>query len=152
MLLALALLLSTFIGMEGFAYLVHKHVMHGGLWVLHESHHRPRRNAWFESNDLFGIVFAMPAIALIYLGTHGPPTLLAAGLGMTAYGFAYFVFHDVIVHRRVRHSWAPKGAYMRRIVRAHLIHHKTLTREGAVSFGFLYAPDPDRAPATARPI
>ena len=140
--LALALFFLTFIGMEGFAYLVHKHVMHGGLWVLHESHHRPRQSAWFERNDLFGIVFAMPAIALIYLGTRGHPPLLAVGLGMTAYGAAYFGFHDVIVHRRIRHSWAPKSAYMRRIVRAHLIHHKTLTKEGAVSFGFLYAPDP----------
>jgi beta-carotene 3-hydroxylase len=148
--LALALFLLTFIGMEGFAYLVHKHVMHGGLWVLHESHHRPRQNAWFERNDLFGIVFAMPAIALIYHGTRGYPPLLAVGIGMTAYGAAYFGFHDVIVHRRVRHSWVPESAYMRRIVRAHLVHHKTLTREGAVSFGFLYAPDPDRAPAGAR--
>jgi beta-carotene 3-hydroxylase len=112
------------------------------MWFLHESHHRPRQSAWFERNDLFGIVFAIPSILLIYAGTHGQPLALAVGLGMTAYGFAYFVFHDVIVHRRVRHSWAPKGAYMRRIVRAHLIHHKTLTREGAVSFGFLYAPDP----------
>ena len=148
--LALAIFFLTFIGMEGFAYLVHKHVMHGGLWVLHESHHRPRQSAWFERNDLFGIVFAMPAIALIYLGTRGHPALLAVGLGMTAYGAAYFGFHDVIVHRRIRHSWTPRSAYMRRIVRAHLIHHKTLTKEGAVSFGFLYASDPDRAPAGTR--
>jgi len=152
MLPAVALFLLTFVGMEGFAYLAHKHVMHGTLWVLHESHHRPRQNAWFERNDIFGIVFAMPAIVLIYLGTHGHPTLLAVGLGMTAYGFAYFAFHDVVVHRRIRHSWVPKGAYMRRIVRAHLVHHRTLNREGAVSFGFLYAPDPDRAPAPARSI
>jgi len=136
-----ALFLLTFIGMEGFAYLVHRHVMHGGLWVLHESHHRPRQSAWFERNDLFGIFFAIPSILLIYAGTHGRPAALAIGLGMTAYGFAYFVFHDVIVHRRVRHAWVPKSAYMRRIVRAHLVHHKTLTREGAASFGFLYAPD-----------
>ena len=27
-------------------------------------------------------------------------------------------------------------------MKAHLVHHKTLTREGAVSFGFLYARDP----------
>jgi hypothetical protein len=29
---------------------------------------------------------------------------------------------------------------MQRIVRAHLVHHKTTTKEGALSFGFLYAP------------
>ena len=141
MLLGTALFLATFAGMEAAAYLMHRYLMHGPLWLLHESHHRPRQNAWFELNDLFGIFFAIPSILLIYAGTHGHPMALAVGLGMTAYGLAYFTFHDVIVHRRVRHSWAPKGVYMRRIVRAHLVHHKTLTKEGAVSFGFLYAPD-----------
>jgi beta-carotene 3-hydroxylase len=137
---ALALFVATFAGMEALAWLMHRYVMHGPLWLLHESHHRPRQNAWFEKNDLFGIAFALPSIVLIYLGTHGQPLLLPIGAGMTAYGAAYFGFHDVIVHRRIRHAWVPKGAYLRRIVRAHLIHHKTLTKEGAVSFGFLYAP------------
>jgi beta-carotene 3-hydroxylase len=150
MLTSTLIFLLAFAGMEGFAYLVHRHVMHGALWVLHESHHRPRQSAWFELNDVFGIVFAMPAIVLIYLGTRGHPMLLPIGLGMTAYGFAYFGFHDVIVHRRIRHSWAPRGTYLRRIVRAHLVHHKTLTKEGATSFGFLYARDPgSRGPLSA---
>ena len=150
MLLGTALLLATFAGMEAAAYLMHRYLMHGPLWFLHESHHRPRQSAWFERNDLFGIFFAIPSILLIYAGTHGHPLALAVGLGMTAYGFAYFAFHDVIVHRRIRHSWAPRGAYLRRLVRAHLIHHRTLTKEGAVSFGFLYAPDfPSPAPRSA---
>jgi beta-carotene 3-hydroxylase len=146
MLTALGLFLATFLGMEGVAYLMHRFLMHGPLWLLHESHHRPRQSAWFELNDLFGILFALPSIVLIYLGTHGQAPLLAVGLGMTAYGAAYFGFHDVLVHRRVRHSWVPKGAYLRRLIRAHLIHHRTLTKEGAVSFGFLYAPDFGTAP------
>jgi beta-carotene 3-hydroxylase len=132
--------LLAFLAMEGIAYLMHKHLMHGPLWMLHESHHRPRQGV-FERNDLFGVFFALPSIVLIYLGTHGQPMLLAVGCGMTAYGAAYFGFHDVVVHRRVRTSFVPRGTYLRRIVRAHLIHHRTLTREGAVSFGFLYAPD-----------
>jgi beta-carotene 3-hydroxylase len=146
MLTALGLFLATFLGMEGVAYLMHRYLMHGPLWLLHESHHRPRQSAWFELNDLFGILFALPSIVLIYLGTHGQAPLLAVGLGMTAYGAAYFGFHDVLVHRRVRHSWVPKSAYLRRLIRAHLIHHRTLTKEGAVSFGFLYAPDFGTAP------
>jgi beta-carotene 3-hydroxylase len=147
---SLALFVLTFVGMEALACVLHKHVMHGFMWFLHESHHRPRHSAVFELNDLFGIFFAVPSIALIYLGTHGHPLLLAVGLGMTAYGAAYFGFHDVVVHRRIRHSWVPRGAYMRRIVRAHLVHHKTLTKEGATSFGFLYAPGlPSPAP---RPV
>ena len=65
---------------------------------------------------------------------------LAVGLGMTAYGFAYFLFHDVIVHRRVSVRFRPANRYLQRIIKAHLVHHKTTEREGAVSFGFLWAP------------
>lgn len=133
-------LLATFVAMEGVAYLLHRHVMHGPLWVLHESHHTPRTGR-FERNDLFGVFFALPSMALIYAGTHGFPLALAVGIGMTAYGAAYWGFHDVLVHRRVRHSFVPRGAYLKRIVRAHLVHHRTRTKEGATSFGFLYAPD-----------
>ena len=138
MVLWLALCVATFVAMEGVAFLMHKHLMHGPLWVLHESHHRPREGH-FEANDLFGVFFAIPSIVLVYLGTHGQPLALAVGVGMTAYGAAYFGFHDVVVHRRIRHSYVPRSAYLRRIVKAHLVHHKTLTREGARCFGFLYA-------------
>ena len=139
-----ALFLGVFAGMEGLAWLMHRYLMHGPLWILHASHHRPRRG-WFEANDLFGVFFAVPSIILIYYGTHGSPGLLPVGLGMTAYGAAYFGFHDVVVHRRVSHRYRPQSRYMQRIVRAHLIHHKTTTKGGAVSFGFLYAPDYDPA-------
>jgi beta-carotene 3-hydroxylase len=141
MALWLALFVGTFVAMEGVAFLMHRHLMHGPLWILHESHHRPRAGR-FEANDLFGVFFAIPSIVLIYLGTHGHPLALPLGVGMTAYGAAYFGFHDVVVHRRVRHSYVPRSVYLRRIVKAHLVHHKTLTREGAVSFGFLYARSP----------
>lgn len=141
------LFLGVFAGMELAAWLMHRYLMHGPLWVLHASHHRPR-TGWFEANDLFGVFFAIPSIIFIYYGTHGSPALLAVGLGMTAYGAAYFGFHDVVVHRRMSHRYRPKSAYMQRIIRAHLIHHKTTTKAGAVSFGFLYAPDYD--PAAAR--
>ena len=57
---------------------------------------------------------------------------------LKAYGMAYWGFHDVLVHRRVKHSVVPKGGYLKRIVRAHLIHHRTHTKEGATSFGFLF--------------
>lgn len=137
----LALFVATFVAMEGVAYLLHRYVMHGPLWVLHESHHRPRRGR-FELNDLFGVLFALPSMALIYAGTHGQPLLLAVGVGMTAYGAAYWGFHDVLVHRRVRHSLVPRSAYLKRIVRAHLVHHRTHAKHGATSFGFLYAPEP----------
>ena len=140
----LASFLIAFVAMEAVAYLAHKHVMHGPLWFLHRSHHRPRAG-WFEANDLFGFFFAAPSIVFIYQGTHATPWLLPVGLGMTAYGAAYFGFHDVLVHRRVRLRFHPANRYLQRITRAHLIHHRTTAREGAKSFGFLWAsPDLDR--------
>jgi beta-carotene 3-hydroxylase len=63
---------------------------------------------------------------------------------MTAYGAVYFGFHDVIVHRRLRHRFKPRSTYLQRIIKAHHIHHATREKHGAVSFGFLYAPPIDR--------
>ena len=79
----------------------------------------------------------------IYLGTFDYPRLLWVGIGILLYGLMYFVFHDVIVHRRIRTGYKPKNAYMRRIVEAHWVHHSTNGKEGAVSFGFLYSPPVD---------
>jgi beta-carotene 3-hydroxylase len=143
MILNALLFLGALAAMELVAFLMHKYLMHGPLWFLHESHHRPRRGA-FERNDLFGVFFALPSIVLIYFGVRGAPSLLWIGLGMTAYGLAYFGFHDVVVHRRLPVRVNPKKGYLRRIIQAHHLHHATRERDGAVSFGFLYAPPVER--------
>jgi beta-carotene 3-hydroxylase len=137
---AVSLFCATFVAMEGVAALTHRYVMHGWLWCWHRSHHEPRSGR-FERNDLFAVAFALPSIALIHAGVGGRPELLAIGLGMAAYGLAYVVFHDGIVHRRVP---MPRfgGRYVRRIVQAHRLHHTVRTRDGAVSYGFLYAAEP----------
>lgn len=137
-LLFLLLFLLAFAGMEGVAWLTHKYVMHGWLWCLHASHHSPRQGP-FEKNDLFAFYFALPSILLIWLGVNVNEWCLPIGLGMTAYGFCYFAFHDGIVHRRLPFRYRGKNPYMRRIIQAHYVHHATTTKEGAVSFGFLYA-------------
>jgi len=139
--IGLLILLATVAFMEGFAYAMHRWIMHGPLWVLHESHHRPR-TGWFERNDWFAVVFAIPSVLLIFMGTQlgFSPAFAWIGTGIAVYGAIYFGFHDVIVHRRVKHGWRPKSDYMRRIVQAHRLHHAVETREGTVSFGFLYAP------------
>jgi beta-carotene 3-hydroxylase len=146
----LAWFLAALLSMEGVAYLTHRYLMHGPMWVLHRSHHLPHRHG-LEWNDLFGVLFAIPSIVLIYLGTSGGPSvLLPIGAGMTAYGALYFLFHDIVVHRRVRVPRLPQPPYLRRIVKAHLIHHRTHRRHGAESFGFLYAPTTfhERPPST----
>ena len=136
-----SLFLGALVAMELVAYLTHRFVMHGPLWFLHQSHHVPHRHPRLEWNDVFGIGFAIPSIVCIYLGTFGEWwALLPIGLGMTAYGVVYFLFHDVVVHRRLRLRRLPESAYLRRIIKAHLVHHRTHQRDGAESFGFLYAP------------
>ena len=77
----LLLFLSAFALMEGVAYITHKKVMHSWLWSLHKSHHQPR-DGLFEKNDFFAFFFALPSIALIWLGVNGWAPLLWPGLGV----------------------------------------------------------------------
>lgn len=140
----LFLFVLTVVAMEGVAYVAHRWVMHGPGWFLHASHHRPRSGMW-EANDLYAVIFAVPSILLFWWGIglgHGA-TYAWIGGGIAAYGAIYFGFHDVIVHKRIGHRYVPKGDYMKRIVQAHRLHHAVETREGTVSFGFLWAPKPE---------
>lgn len=140
----IALLLITVIGMEGFAYVAHRWVMHGPGWFLHASHHRPRTGNW-ELNDLYAAIFAVPSIVLLLGGVQLDwwPGFAWIGGGIAVYGAIYFGFHDVIVHRRLRTGYVPRSSYMKRIVQAHRLHHAVGTKHGTVSFGFLWAPRPE---------
>ncbi len=133
--------LATLIGMEGVAWLTHKYIMHGPMWHWHHSHHNAHKG-FFEVNDLFSILFSGVATALVVAGMEVPGLgfLVPVGVGVTLYGIGYFLFHDVIVHRRIRVNIKPKNTYLLRIMRAHYVHHKVHTRDGAEAFGFLYAP------------
>jgi beta-carotene 3-hydroxylase len=138
------LFLATVGVMEGVAYAAHRWIMHGPGWFLHRSHHSPRLGR-FEANDLYAVIFALPSITLIFGGVNlgWGNEAIWIGAGIAAYGAIYFGFHDVIVHRRVGHRYLPKSAYMKRIIQAHRLHHVTESREGSVSFGFLWAPRPE---------
>ena len=138
------LFLATVVAMEGFAYVMHRWVMHGPGWVLHASHHRARTGFW-ELNDLYFVIFAMPSILLLLGGVQlgWGDWATAVGAGIAAYGAIYLGFHDIIVHRRVEHRYVARSPYMKRIVQAHRLHHAVETKEGTVSFGFLVAPRPE---------
>jgi beta-carotene 3-hydroxylase len=140
----IALFALTVAAMEAVAYVAHRWVMHGVGWFLHESHHRPRSGKW-ELNDFYAVIFAVPSIVLLLGGVQLGwwPGFTWIGAGIAAYGAIYFGFHDVIVHRRVATRYLPKSAYMKRIVQAHRLHHAVETRQGTVSFGFLWAPRPE---------
>lgn len=143
-LLLILIFLATVAAMEGFAYAMHRWVMHGPGWFLHASHHRPRKGYW-EANDLYFVIFAMPSILLLLGGVQWGwgDWATATGAGIAAYGAIYLGFHDLIVHRRVGHRYVPRSAYMKRIVQAHRLHHAVESRQGCVSFGFLIAPRPE---------
>jgi len=138
------LFIATVAGMEGFAYAMHRWVMHGPGWFLHASHHRTR-TGWWEANDLYFVIFAMPSILLllggVQLGWGDWATVVGAGIA--AYGAIYLGFHDILVHRRIAHRMVPRSAYLKRIMQAHRLHHAVETKHGTVSFGFLVAPTPE---------
>jgi beta-carotene 3-hydroxylase len=142
--IGILLFLGTVAVMEGVAYVAHRWVMHGPGWFLHASHHRAR-TGMFEWNDLYAVLFALPSILLLLGGVQLGwwPGFVWIGAGIAAYGAIYFCFHDVIVHRRVRHRYVPRSTYMKRIVQAHRLHHAVESKHGTVSFGFLWAPRAD---------
>ncbi len=132
--------LSTFLLMELVAWATHKYVMHGFLWSLHASHHRPRAmdsSAGPEKNDWFGAFFSLVAVGLFVAGATVHGLFFAGGLGMTAYGLAYLFLHDILAHKRFGIRIHPKGGYLRNVLRSHRVHHARRTKEGCVSFGFL---------------
>lgn len=133
----IVLFVATFAGMEVFAWAMHRYVMHGWLWSWHRSHHEPR-DGLLERNDLFAVAFAAPAVVLIAVGSHAWPWALPVGLGVTAYGVVYAFFHDGLVHQRFPTGVTGRSVFWRRRIQAHRLHHAIHTREGCVSFGFLW--------------
>ena len=132
-----AISLSTFLVMEGITWLTHKYVMHGFLWYLHEDHHQ-KTNSFFEKNDAFFLIFAIPSWLCIMLGwQNGYYWVAALGLGVALYGLAYFIVHDVIIHQRFKWFTRTNNDYVKTIRWAHKMHHKHINKEEGESFGML---------------
>ncbi|CAK9310928.1 unnamed protein product [Citrullus colocynthis] len=121
-----ALSIGAAVGMEFWARWAHKKLWHASLWDMHESHHRARVGA-FELNDVFAIINAVPAIALLSFGFFNqgffPGLCFGAGLGITVFGIAYMFVHDGLVHRRFPVGPIAAVPYLRRVAAAHHIHH-----------------------------
>ena len=113
--------------MEPWSRVVHNHIWHGFLWRVHRSHHR-LQPGW-EANDIFGILHAIPAAAMIVWGTLGPTifrqVVFGIGLGMTFFGLSYMLVHDGYIHGRLPMGFLHRFARMRRIKHAHGVHHQT---------------------------
>jgi beta-carotene 3-hydroxylase len=130
--------------MEGVAWFTHKYVMHGFLWNLHEDHHFPKhvdRKSFFEKNDWFFVIFAFPSMVGYIIGSlYGSNLALSIAIGITLYGIAYFVFHEVVFHRRLKWLKNWKSTYVRSIILAHSIHHQHYSIENGECFGLLIFP------------
>lgn len=132
--------LAAYAGMECTAWFTHKYVMHGFLWRWHEDHHRPKhlKDGFFEKNDRFFLVFAIPSMICYMIGgltTHF--WVLFIGVGISLYGLTYFLIHDVYIHQRFRWFRQLDGRYSRAILRAHGAHHAKTGKEDGESFGLL---------------
>lgn len=132
--------LAAYIGMEFMAWFTHKFVMHGFLWNWHADHHLPKhqKHGFFEKNDRFFLVFAIPSM-ICYLigGLTGPFWVLFVGVGISLYGLTYFLIHDVYIHQRFKWFRHLDSEYSRAILRAHGAHHAKTEKEDGESFGLL---------------
>lgn len=127
----------TFLIMEAITWLMHRFVMHGFLWYLHKDHHQ-KRPGFFEKNDWFFVIFAIPSFILLLIGTIKLIFWVQAiGFGIMAYGLAYFIVHDVIIHQRFKWFSRSNNKYIRAIRWAHKMHHRHLNKENGESFGML---------------
>lgn len=135
------IVLASFIAMECVAWLAHKYLMHGLLWSLHRDHHKRDDSGFFEKNDLFFLIFAIPGIICLFLGLGQDYSFLFwIGAGITLYGVAYFLVHDIFIHQRFRLFRNTDSVYLLALRRAHKSHHKHLEKQEGECFGMLWVP------------
>ena len=126
--------------MEFAAWAAHKYLMHGFLWSMHEDHHQPT-GKMFQKNDLFFLIFAIPSWLSIMFGMINHfPALTGFGFGIAAYGLAYFLIHDVLIHRRFNWLDNTTNSYFKAIQKAHRVHHEKPHKEDGECFGMLFVP------------
>jgi beta-carotene 3-hydroxylase len=124
----------AFAAMEPVTAATHRFVMHGVGIALHRSHHRQTHRG-FEANDAYPVLFAAVVCAGLWLGFHDPALgdLVPIGAGITAYGAAYALVHDVYIHGRLRWFGRRRIAALERLAVAHALHH----RFGGAPYGML---------------
>jgi len=137
----IGIVLLTFCLMECVTWFTHKYIMHGLLWIWHDDHHNKSPN-FFEKNDLFFVVFALISMSFYFVGTFVADLgfLFYIGIGITLYGFAYFMVHDILIHQRFKFFSRTNNFYFRALRKAHKVHHKHLGKEEGECFGMLFVP------------
>ena len=151
---SLLLALAAFAVMEPVTAATHRFVMHGVGFALHRSHHHGDHRRW-EANDAFPLMFAAVVCAGLWIGFHDArlADLIPIGTGITAYGAAYALVHDVYIHGRMR-WFQPAGGPIRRVplldrlASAHALHH----RHDGAPYGMLVPIIPARARGRTRSV
>lgn len=130
----------TFCGMEFMAWFAHKYIMHGFLWSLHKDHHQ-KEPGFFEKNDMFFLIFAIPsALCFIFGSLNGIDFRFWIGTGIAVYGMTYFLVHEIFIHQRFSLFKKTDNRYFKAIRKAHQVHHKHLGKEEGECFGLLVIP------------
>jgi beta-carotene 3-hydroxylase len=131
---AVVVAVVAFAAMEPMTAATHRFVMHGVGMALHRSHHRRTHRGW-EANDAYPVMFAAVVGVGLWIGFHAPhlADLVPIGVGITAYGAAYALVHDVFIHRRLRRLGERRPAALERLAADHELHH----RFGGAPYGML---------------
>jgi beta-carotene 3-hydroxylase len=139
-LINISVFVATFFAMEFAAWSAHKYLMHGLMWYFHRDHHQAEPG-FFEKNDVFFLIFAIPSWLCIMLGLmNGVDVAVWIGAGIAVYGACYFFVHDVFIHQRFPWFKRSNHPYFMAIRKAHKIHHKHLNKEDGECFGMLLVP------------
>lgn len=134
------IVVATFFFMEFMAWFTHKYVMHGLMWYFHKDHHQ-HEPGFFEKNDVFFLIFAIPSWLCIMLGLMNANFyVVSIGAGIAVYGLSYFLMHDIFIHQRFKWFRNSNNFYLLALRKAHKIHHKHLGKDEGECFGMLVVP------------
>lgn len=137
------LIAAAYLFMEFVAWFTHKYIMHKIGWYFHKDHHfKPdTHTSFFEKNDVFFLVFALPAMVLIMIGfLFQKYFALDLGIGITLYGLTYFIIHEIVIHQRLPVTKKIKGRYINALIKAHQAHHHPKSAKEFNCFGLLIFP------------
>ncbi|MFO0321207.1 MAG: carotene hydroxylase [Bacteroidota bacterium] len=141
MLIHFLIILASFFVMEFMAWFTHKFIMHGQMWPIHKDHHNHSSKVFFEKNDLFFLIFAIPSwLGIMFGALNNYNYFFYIGIGILLYGICYFLVHDIIIHQRFKWFSKSNNWYVKGIKRAHKIHHTYLEKNNGKNFGMLIVP------------
>ena len=113
------IVLGSFFFMEFVAWFMHKYMMYGFLWTLHKDHHYSHKG-FFEWDDYFFLIFAIPSCLLLVFGSlEGFDFRYWIGIDIALYGLIYFIIHDLLIHQWIKGLPKTSLTYLKAIKKAH---------------------------------